>query len=265
MKKIIMLLLAVIMLFANCTPSLALESGVSEFSITPIRANQKDKYIKINVTAPSIQANSKMLVAFYIDGKLTSLTPIDISSNTKISDKQISTGGLVKDPNGNYYEDLTPEKIKIFTWDQTTLKPKTLCDNVLTKEVIDKANEEVVEMLKIIPEATQFIRENHLTWESDVEDGIADSWDTHLFPIMDYIDLCAEGALEDAESHLLTSLFAQERYKDELNNIRRLFSQAPAEQKSKITDLINATKLGKDYYNALDSAMKFLDFSLTNT
>ena len=265
MKKLFVFLMAMVMMFVNCAPSLALESGVSEFSITPIRANQKDKYIKINVTAPSIQANSKMLVAFYIDGKLTSLTPIDISSNTKFSDKQISTGVLVKDPNGNYYKDLTPEKIKIFTWDKTTLEPKTLCDSVLTKEVIDKANAEVVEMLKIVPEATQFIRETHLVHEEDYLDGIVESWDTHLFPIMDYIDLCAESALEDTKEHLVTSLFAQTRYKNELNNIRNLFSQAPAEQKAKMTDLRNPVNIETKNYDALMNAQKFLDFSLTNT
>ena len=265
MKKLFVFLMAMVMMFVNYAPSLALESGVSEFSITPIRENQKDRYIKINVTAPATQPNSNMLVAFYVDGKLTSLTPLDISSSNTYSNKQISTSALEKDPNGNYYKDLTPDKIKIFTWDKTNLEPKTLCDNVLTKEVIDKANAEVVEMLKLVPEATQFIRETHLVHEEDYLDGIVESWDTHLFPIMDYIDLCAECALEDTKEHLVTSLFAQTRYKNELNNIRNLFSQAPAEQRTKMTDLLNPVNLETKYYNALDSAMKFLDFSLTNT
>lgn len=265
MKKLFVFLMAMIMLFVNCAPSLALESGVDAFSITPIRSNFKDKYIKINVTAPGIQENSKMLVAFYIGNKLTKLTPLDISSSEEFKLKQINTYEFIQTSSESYYKDLTPDKIKIFTWDQTTLKPKTLCDNVLTKEVIDKANAEVVEMLKIVPEATQFIRETHLVHEEDYLDGIVESWDTHLFPIMDYIDLCAESALEDTKEHLVTSLFAQTRYKNELNNIRNLFSQAPAEQKAKMTDLLNPVNLETKYYDALMNAQKFLDFSLTNT
>ena len=259
-----MLFVAVIIIFANCIPSYALESGVSEFTVTPIRPNFKDLYISINVKAPTTQKNSKMLVAFYVDGKLTRLTPLDISANNIFTSQRIYTYVEVIDSNGEQKnQDLTPDEIKIFTWDKTTLKPKTLCHNVLTPEVIAKANAEVVKSLEIVPEATAFIRDSHLTWEEDYLEGIADKWDTHLFPIMDYIDLCAKGALTDAETHLLTSPFAQNRYRDNLSQIRNLLNEAPAEQKNKLVELLDSTKLGKEYYKALNNAMKFMNFSLT--
>lgn len=263
MKKIFALVFATVLLFVNSVDVFALGSGVSSFSITPIEADQKYKYIKINITAPKKQTNSKLLVGFYVNGTLTKLTPLDVSSQTSFKNKTIDTAVLVKSSSGNYYKDLTPDEIKIFTWNKNNLAPKTLCDNVLTPQVIKKANAEVVESLKLVPEATMFIRENHLTWEEDYLDGFADTWDTHLFPIMDYIDTCAKGAITDAETHLLTSLFAQNRYYDELSQIRNLLNSAPPEQKSKISDLLDPTALGKEYYNALNNATKFLDFSLT--
>ena len=257
-------MLIFVMMLTSAIHSYALESGVKSFSISPIEADQKYKYIKVNITAPKTVANSRLLVGFYDrDHKLLSLTSYDISAKKEFKNQTINTSVTVKTPSGNYFEDRTPEIIKIFTWNKNNLAPKTLCDNVLTPDVIKKANAEVVESLKLVPEATMFIRENHLTWEETYLAGEADTWDTHLFPIMDYIDLCAEGALEDAEDHLLTSLFAQERFKTELSNIRRLLSTAPAEQKSKIADLLDPTALGKEYYNALNNATKFLDFSLT--
>lgn len=264
MKKIFALVFVTVLLFVNAVSVFALGSGVSSFSINPIDADQKHKYIKINITAPKKQSNSKLLVGFYVDGTLTKLTAFDVSSQTSFKNQQIDIGVSEKTSSGAIkINDFTPDEIKIFTWDKTSLKPKTLCYNALTHDVITKANAEVVESLKLVPEATAYIRDNHLVWEEDYLDGVSDTWDTHLFPIMDYIDTCANGAITDAKEHLLTSPFAQNRYRDELSQIRDLINSAPAEQKAKIADLLDATALGKEYYNALNNAMKFLDFTLT--
>ena len=261
-KKIFALMLIFTVIFTGNISSYALESGVTTFSITSIRANFKDKYIKVNITVPKTVSNGRLLVAFYDENhKLLSVTPLDISTKTSFKNLQINA---YEDPaSGTDYIDRTPEIIEIYTWNKNNLAPKTLCDNVLTPKVIKEANADVVESLRLVPEATAFIRDNHLTWEEDVLEGKAETWDTHLFPIMDYIDLCAEGALEDAEDHLVTSLYAQERFKTELSNIRRLFNTAPKEQKEKIAGLLDATALGKEYYTALNNSMKFLDFNLT--
>lgn len=267
MKKIFALVLVTVLLFVNSVSVFALGSGVSSFSINPIDADQKHKYIKINITAPKKQSNSKLLVGFYVDGTLTKLTAFDVSSKTSFKNQQIQTSVLVKTPSGNYYKDLTPDEIKIFTWNKNSLAPKTLCDNVLTPAVIKKANAEVVESLSIIPEATEFIRNEFLIWEEDVEDGVAETWDKNLFNIMDQLDECSKKAIEEAETHLMTSLYAQVQYYDDLSQIR-VFANKLSEQEQKTMDKLLSGSLDPiefptKYYDALNNAMKFLDFSLT--
>lgn len=267
MKKIFALVFVTVLLFVNAVSVFALGSGVSSFSINPIDADQKHKYIKINITAPKKQSNSKLLVGFYVDGTLTKLTPFDISSQTSFENQQIQTSVLVKTPSGNYYKDLTPDEIKIFTWDKTSLKPKTLCYNALTHDVITKANAEVVESLSIIPEATEFIRNEFLVWEEDVEDGIAETWDENLFIIMDKLDECSIKATEDAETHLMTSLYAQVQYYDDLSQIR-VYANKLSKQEQKTMDKLlsgglDPIEFPTKYYDALNNAMKFLDFTLT--
>ncbi len=281
MKKIILLLLVFSIVFAGVMPTYALESGVKSFDITPICANQKDRYLGINIELDKTYNNATMFVAFYMDGKLTNLTPFDVSAKKEF----IFDSTLPRDKNKpNYifkqetaikaytvqngaFKDQTPDKIRIFTWDKTSLAPQTLCDNVLTQDVIDNANAQVVKSLSIVPEATQHIRKNFLDTQEDVEDGFATEWDEHLFSIMDYIDKCAIGALEDSKEHLLTSLFAQTRYETELSNIRALYSKTTQAEKKKMEKILNGsldpTEFPTKYYDALNNSMKFLDFSLT--
>jgi len=262
MKRILSFVLTLLMLFSQACSVCALESGVSSFSITAVEPNQKNRYIYVNITAPATREDSTLLMGFFKDGTLTGLTPFDISTEKEFKNQKINIAPLVTDENGKYYLDQTPDEIKIFTWNKSSLAPKTLCDNVLTPEVISAANHDVVESLKIVPEATNSIRNNHLTWEEDYLDGAADSWDDHLFPIMDYIDNCAIKAIEDAGTHLLTSPYAQKQYEDELSKIRSLIAAAPSEQKNKLVGLLSSAALGNKYYDALENAQKFLDFSL---
>ncbi len=264
MKKIFMITLATMLIFSSfCSSTYALESGVESFSIDAIQANQKHSYILVNITVPEVQENCNLLVGFFTNGSLTRLTPVDISESRTFTSMKINVYKLVKDPEGNYQADQTPDEIKIFTWDKNSLAPKALCDNVLTPEVIKAANKEVVDSLNIVPQATLYVRENCLDPEEDYINGEADSWDTHLFEIMDYIDFCARQCVLNAENHLITSLYAREQYKDELSEMRKLFNNAPSKQKSKLYDLVNPTVLPETYYNALANAMKFLDFTLT--
>lgn len=286
MKKIILLLLAFLIVFTGVMPVYALESGLISFSIEPICPDQKDKFLGINVELDDTYSNSTMLVAFYMNGKLTKLTPYDVSSKKEFTfdptltrDKKatpnlfqqetlIYTYSTIKSPSGNYFKDLTPDEIKIFIWDKTTLKPKTLCDNVLTPDVIKAANADVVESLSIIPEATERIRNRFLVWPEDVEDGLAETWDEHLFAIMDHLDACAEQATEDAETHLMTSLYAQSQYYDDLSQVRKLANNLTAQEQQTMDDLLsgslNPVDFPTKYYNALNYAMKFLDFSLSD-
>ena len=94
-------------------------------------------------------------------------------------------------------------------------------------------------------------------------DGLEDSWDSHLFPIMDHIDNCAKGALRDAGSHLVTSLYAQNKYKQDISDIRSLLNAAPPEQRDKLLSFKDPENLESKYYDALIKASRFLDFSLT--
>ena len=262
-KKIYAVMLIFVMMLTSTIHTYALESGVKSFSISPIEADQKYKHIYVTVEIPKTQKNSKLMIAFYTQGTLTRLTALDASSATKFTNKKIDTYVLVKDPAGNYYKDQTPDQITIYTWNQKNLAPKTVAEDVLTKDVKYAANAEVVANLQIVLEATEHIRSNCLVWEEDYLDGLEDSWDSHLFPVMDLIDECARGAIRDAGNHLVTSLYAQNKYRQEISDIRSLLNTAPQEQKQKLIDLLNPTALGKEYYNALTNATQFLDFSLT--
>ena len=267
MKKVLSLILTLILVASSIVTTYALESGVTSFSITPIEADQKHKYLYVTIEAPKTHTNSKLLVGFYTDGVLKRLTPYDISTKTKFTKQKINTYVTIKDPAGNYFLDQTPDEIKIFTWDQNSIVPKTLCDNVLTPEVIKEANSEVVESLKIVPEATNFIEEKKLISDKDYENIYGEpetwTWDERLYKIIEQLDLCANQALLDAEEHLLSSLYAQARYKYELSEIRRYVNAAPRDQQIKLEELISEKELGKEYYDAVNNAMKFMDFTLT--
>ncbi len=275
-KKIFTLILTIILIASSVGTTYALESGVKSFSITPIEADQKHKYLYVTIEAPKTHANSKLLVGFYTDGVLKRLTPYDISAKTKFTKQKINTYVTIKDPAGNYFLDQTPDEIKIFTWDQTSLVPKTLCDNVLTQEVIDAANSEVVESLAIVPEAVDFIVNNRLIPKSE-KDKYNGEWDENIYVIMEYIKMSAQGAVEDAKGHLLSSLYAQSIYKDNLDQIRTFANGSTSREKNKLKKLmeesnvqkpsheqmLNGIGVPKKYYDALTNAGKFLDFSLT--
>lgn len=162
LKKVLSLILTIILVASSIVTTFALESGVESFSITSIKADQKHKYLYVTIEAPKTHANSKLLVGFYTKGVLTRLTPFDISTKTKFANQKINTYVTIKDPSGNYFLDQTPDEIKIFTWDQNSLAPKTLCDNVLTNEVITAANAEVVESLETVTRAIGDIEMYHL-------------------------------------------------------------------------------------------------------
>ena len=284
MKKNILLLLAFLIVFTGVMPVYALESGLS-FSIEPICPDQKDKFLGINVELDDTYSNSTMLVAFYMNGSLTKLTPYDVSSKKEFTfdstldrvrpvgekqapiEKQETCIKTYVVKNGTHI-DQTPDKIKIFTWDKTTLEPKTLCDDVLTPDVIKAANADVVESLSIIPEATKHIRNKCLVSPEDVEDGSAETWDKQLFAIMDHLDACAKQATEDAETHLMTSLYAQSQYYDDLSQVRKLTNNLTPQEQETMDYILDGTldpsEFPTEYYNALINAMKFLDFSLSD-
>lgn len=279
-KRILASLMVFCVIFSVIFSAHALESGVTKFSITPIEPSQKNKFIYINITAPKTVANGRMLVGFYTDGKLSKLTPLDISTTTTFTKKKIDTYYTVKDPAGNYFVDQTPDEIKIFTWDKSTLKPKTICSNVLTDEVKLAANAKVISSLQTVLEATLYIRENELDYEEDYLDGIVDEWDEHIFPILDYVDYCAANAIIEAGGEittdaaylladtsgikLLTSLYARKQYADEISKIGSLLRQATQREVNKLLSFTDAGVLEKEYYTALDNGLKFLDITLTD-
>ncbi len=299
MKKTIALMLIFVMMLTSTIHTYALESGVKSFSIEEIRPDQKDKFLGINVKLDDTYSNSTMLVAFYTNGKLTKLTPYDVSSKKEFTfdptltrDKKktpniyqqetlINTYVTVKTSSGNYFVDQTPDEIKIFTWDKSTLKPKTICSNVLTDEVKLKANAKVISSLQTVLEATFYIRENELDYEEDYLDGIVDEWDEHIFPILDYVDYCAANAIIEAggeveenynipptdsttEIKLLTSLYAQERFSEEISKIGALLRQTTERELNKLLSFTDAGVLEEEYYTALNNGLKFLDITLTD-
>lgn len=265
MKKFLSFVL-LICLITLSLPSSALESGVSSFGVETIKHDQKDRFININITAPETVEGSKMFVAFYLNGRLTKITPLDIAAKKEFSSVKVNVYEILTDENGGKYQsDCTPDEIKVFTWGKNNIVPKTLCDNVLTKEVITEANKDVKTLMENALKATDFIRKNHLKYEDDaLLEGVP--WqDEKLFEVMDHIDNCAKYALGEIDKKLMTSIYVRTKYKDEIDAMRDLFSQVPHNRQMEIENLISdPTKFGNDtYYEVFEDALIFLDFTLS--
>ncbi len=220
MKKIISLFMCCSLLicpifgFAD-----SLESGVSSASVGEIKHFQQpndletfdhsDRPLEISVTVPKTYADATVMAAFYTEGVLTKVIPVQISDT--------SPKGIVKFHMTSYADDElppTPDEIKIFTWDTGSLKPLTLSHNVLTESVVSAANARIsLYVLACIlgeqsqSSATDYIRDN-VNFEIENHDKID--------ALLNKMDECAAIAYEQRNTHLLTSEYARRLFYDDI-------------------------------------------------
>ncbi len=265
MKKFLSFVL-LICLITLSLPSSALESGVSSFSVETIPRNTFDRFIKFNITAPKTADNSTMFVAFYLNGRLTKITPFDITNENEFSSGEVKVYEVLTDENGGKYQsDCTPDEIKVFTWSKNNIVPKTLCDNVLTKEVITEANKDVKVLMETAKKVSKTIRDEQLQGEDDALNMGVPWEDKELYKIMDILYNCSVYCTEEIDKKLMTSIHVRTKFKDEIDEIRSLLSKVSKERKDFIANLMtDPTKLGVDGYpEFFNDAQIFLNFSLS--
>ncbi len=240
MKRLVSITLAFIILIssATCLADTSLDDCVSSFTIAPISSNSAlvNPSLKFReIIVPETNENP-LLAVQYIDGVVTGITPVDVSSLTNAIN--------VKLP----YKK-TPEEIRFFIWDKNTLKPIGKCVNVLTPEVIETANKSVVNELNMCKKTTKYLREN---W-------IQSSW-IASHELLDLIDACAADALADKNKHLLTSEYAIRVNDQNLENLKQKAQALPQNQKDKLLEFYNTRE--DEYVNNITNIMTFLRFDL---
>lgn len=220
MKKIISLFVCCSLLICplSCFAS-NLDSGVSTASVGEIKHFQKpnnqetfdhsDRPLEITVTVPKTYNGGAVMAAFYTDGVLTGVIPVQISATT--------LKGTVEFNMTSYDDDglpPTPDVIKIFTWDKGSLKPLTLSHNVLTESVVSTANTRISKYVLAsilgkegMSSATNYIR-NNVNFEIENHDKID--------ALLDKMDECAAIAYEQRNTHLLTSEYARRLFYDDI-------------------------------------------------
>ena len=239
MKKIASIILTLIILLssATCLADTSLDDCVSSFTIKEILANLIPPKPSVNfakVIVPETNENP-LLAVQYIDGVVTGITTVDISSSITAED--------VKLP----YKK-TPDEIRFFIWDNNNLKPLYKSVDALTPEVIETANKSVVNELNLCKKTTNHLRE----W-------IQSSW-VASHELLNLIDACAAGALAQKDKHLLTSEYAIRVNEENLENLKQKAQALPQNQKNKLLEFYQT---GKDeYINNINRITTFLGFDL---
>lgn len=217
MKKQICILLCVLILIAALPVcAQALDNGVSSASIdainhhqpTTIYGDHSDKPLKINITVPKLYSDGTVMAAFYTDGVMKKLVPVNISSTTKKAtiSFDITTGKDDELPP-------TPDSIKLFTWEQGRIKPLAKSHEILTKDVITAANARIVSnILDYIlgtsskKSITKYVRDN-INFETEHD---------KIDALLDKMDECARLADEKKDKYLLTSEYAIRLFYDDV-------------------------------------------------
>ncbi len=190
MKKLLSIALtfAITIFGLPCMAASDLPPSVTKFSLQTITVdNYNPKIYFTEIVVPETSSHNLML-AFYNDGVISKITTFDISKNTTLKGRNIEV-----------YYDKTPEEIRFFTWDTTSLKPVRTSVNVLTPELIEVLNADVVsKFLEPAKKATSWIRNNELS-----------SYQTDLYELMDLIDVFVDDVIKDKDKHLLTSEYSR--------------------------------------------------------
>jgi len=210
MKKIISLLLAsaIVLSSAFCVSAGELGECTATLIVNPIEHNINPRNpLNITVTVPEDYDNGTVFAAFYGSGKLTKLEALDATSGNT---KQITYAVTFDEDDGLA---LTPDEIKLFTWQNGSIKPLAKTGNILEDStIVEAANENTIkDILNYILEyeapsgtkrsgAVDDLEEyiyDHIT-EEEAENSVA-------LTLIKEIRACAEIVNSNKSTMLLTS------------------------------------------------------------
>ena len=242
MKKVLCALIAGTLSFSSafCVNASTPQSSNASFTIEPIRHDLKSSEpIVFSVTVPNTYEDGILFASFYTDGVLTKTIPLDVSSQTSFT----KLGFQATYEDGDGYP-LTPDRIRIYTWNKNNLKPITLSDDVLTEDVITQANSTTVKNI-----LNHLLGENNKPYIIDImrKNVLGNPYtpDTQVSPdvrfakvieLLDAMETCARIAYNNKSTMLLTS-----------ESTKRLLS----EEFDSLQTLIETVKNNKDLKNEL--------------
>lgn len=205
MKKIISLFLAsaIVLSSAFCVSAGELGKCTATLIVNPIEHNINPRNpLNITVTVPEAYDNGTVFAAFYARGKLTMLEALDATSGNT---KQITYAVTFDEDDGLA---LTPDEIKLFTWQNGSIKPLAKTGNILEDStIVEAANENTIKyilnyILKYktrsgaVDDLEDYIYD-HIT-EEEAENSVA-------LTLIDKIRACAEIVNSNKSTMLLTS------------------------------------------------------------
>lgn len=238
MKKRLYIYLVCICLVLPSVNAFAMNA---EFSVTPIKQDLDTKRLSFKVKLPNTVSNSTLYVAFYTDGVLSMLTPLDSSAATSFS-KTVKYS-------------VTPDDIRLMMWSKGSLKPLSSSADVLTEATLSQANSLVEDLLSKVEDTTDSIRDLLMpkTKPEDVE----------IQGILNAIDNCASKAIKAdyGKEHLLTSDFCKTMFAEELKAVQSLYSSASSKAKERLENLY-LNYLEDEYAEVITDFMGFFDIKL---
>jgi hypothetical protein len=241
MKKLLSIALtfAITLSCLPCTAGSDLHPSVTGFSLAPITVNNYVPKITFNEIVVPETSSHKLMLAFYNDGVISKITTFDISSKTTL-----------KGRNNEILFDKTPEEIRFFTWDTNCLKPLRTSVNVLTPEVIEAANADVVtKFLTPAKKATANIRNNWLS-----------STDTALYELMDLIDFFVDEVIKDKDEHLLTSEYSRRVNAENFEILEGKVKALSKKDRDYLYEIYTNPEF--PYADCITSMMKFLNLKI---
>lgn len=242
MKKILSIFICILIAMAGIEVNASdLNELGASFSITPIANNSYMGKLKIKITLPSATQNSTLMMVFYKDGKAEKITKFNALASTSFSNSF------------NTYNNFTPDEIKLFLWETGRLVPLSMSQNALTGEVISSANSEVLDLLDMVDNTTNHIRQFLVPAYF--------SEDVKIASFLENIDTCASRVIEEGlgEKHLLTYEYFMETFKAELESIKPLMNdQAVKERLFVIYD----SYVSETYIPIIEDMLGFFNISI---
>lgn len=241
MKKLLSIALtfAITLFGLPCMAGSGLQQSVTKFSLETITVdNYVPKLTFTEIVVPETSSH-KLMLAFYNDGVISKITTFDISAKTTL-----------KGRNNEIRFDKTPEEIRFFTWDTSSLRPVRTSVDVLTPDVIELANTDVVtKFLTPAKKATANIRNNWLS-----------STDTELYDLMDLIDVFVDDVIKDKDLHLLTSEYCRRVNTEKFTILENRVKALSKKDRDYLYEIYSNPEF--PYADCITSMMKFLNLKI---
>lgn len=244
MKKILSVFICILIAMAGIEANAAdLNELGAAFSITPIAKNSYIGKLKIKITLPSATQNSTLMMVFYKNGKAEKITKFNASAATSFSNSF------------NTYNNFTPDEIKLFLWESGRLVPLSMSQSALTDEVILSANSEVLDLLDMVDNTTNHIRQFLVPANF--------SEDVKIASFLADIDTCASRVIEEGlgEKHLLTYEYFMEAFKTELESIKPLMNDKAVKDRLFV---IYDSYVSETYIPIIEDMLGFFNISINS-